>query len=694
MMHNPNPTPRRTRRGTSRQRPVGMTRPVGFTLVEMLVAVALVLLLMSLFAQVFQIAGSSVSTQRGIMENDQRARSVQTLLKGDLDKRTFRYLVPFAVNEDLTSSGAKLAQRKGYFYIAENNVGSEIDDVLAFTVDARVVNDSADQSTFYGRSVTLGSAAFLRSNLNQPEGDDARLDPNLTSESPAAEVVYFLRGGNLYRRVLLIRNASSRFDEDQPETTTGFKFFSPNDDDGSTPPKYLGAVGGTSFWRDFDFSAHPRIGNDGSGSVPPVFEYDGAEFNTTASLIMPLTTPRYSRAGEGADFTLPLAIAYPPNRFGHDGVNPSPLTSSPSDPPTGGQPREFGTGGWFVGRPLIQESAFFAAANIKFSYPHLTHNPPAGPTDNLNQMNVGFDWNDSNSNGIIDAFDDTERRGEDLVMTNVHSFDVKVYDEILGRYVDLGHQLQQSGVDGDFHEDRRRNSVYGALESLGADSQVFDTWYPFSTEDVNADNSIDNEDTNNNGVIDGGETDTDGDGLADQTEDRNGDGAFTEQRLDFDGDGSITSGDFDGDGIIDFGENFAPYRPLRALPVVSSGGYVDYERWIPNTGLTDASRYVLGNRVFPQATPQGARYGDPFYYVVVAETDKLLPLDGVISHGTTPPSWPEIDGVKFDDGEITWQAVDNRKPLRGIQITIRFLDRTTQQLRTLTIQQGLVDSDQ
>jgi len=654
----------------------------------MLVAVALVLLLMSLFAQVFQIAGSSVSTQRGIMENDQRARSVQTLLKGDLDKRTFRYLVPFAVNEDLSSSGAKLAQRKGYFYIAENNVGSEIDDVLAFTVDARVINDSADQSTFYGRSVTLGNAAFLRSNLNQPEGDDGRLDANLTSESPAAEVVYFLRGGNLYRRVLLIRNASTRFDEDQPETTTGFKFFSPNDDDGSTPPKYLGSVGGTSFWRDFDSSAHPRIGNDGSGSVPPVFEYDGAEFNTTASLIMPLTTPRYSRAGEGADFSLPLALAYPPNRFGHDTINPRPLTSSPSLPPTGGQPREFGTGGWFVGRPLIQESAFFASAANKFTYPHLTHNPPGGPSDTLNQMNPGVDWNDSNSNGIIDAFDDTERRGEDLVMTSVHSFDVKVYDEFLGRYVDLGHSI---GTTGDFNANKNRNNVYGAL---GSNSEVFDTWYPFLTEDVNADNGIDNEDTNNNGVIDGGETDTDGDGLADQTEDRNGDGALTEQRLDFNGDGSITSGDFDGDGIIDFGENFAPYRPLRAQPVVSSGGYVDYERWIPNTSATDASRYVLGNRVFPQSTPQGARYGDSFYYVVVAETDRNG--DGTISHSpaTALVSWPEIDGLKVDDNEITWQAVDNRKPLRGIQITIRFLDRTTQQLRTLTIQQGLVDSDQ
>ena len=68
----------------------GMTRRGGFTLVEMLVSVALVLLIMTLFAQAFGIAAGSIKKQRGLAENDQRARSMVTILLGDLKKRTFR----------------------------------------------------------------------------------------------------------------------------------------------------------------------------------------------------------------------------------------------------------------------------------------------------------------------------------------------------------------------------------------------------------------------------------------------------------------------------------------------------------------------------------------------------------------------------------------------------------------------------
>ena len=72
-----------------------MRRPA-FTLVEMLVSVAIVLLMMLLFAEIFRLATSSMTTQRGIAENDQRARSAQTVIKADIDSRTFKRLVPFS----------------------------------------------------------------------------------------------------------------------------------------------------------------------------------------------------------------------------------------------------------------------------------------------------------------------------------------------------------------------------------------------------------------------------------------------------------------------------------------------------------------------------------------------------------------------------------------------------------------------
>lgn len=68
----------------------------GFTLVEMIVSVALVLLMMLMFTEIFQILSGSMTTQRGISENDQRERLLTTVLQADLDNRSFQYLLPYA----------------------------------------------------------------------------------------------------------------------------------------------------------------------------------------------------------------------------------------------------------------------------------------------------------------------------------------------------------------------------------------------------------------------------------------------------------------------------------------------------------------------------------------------------------------------------------------------------------------------
>src|SRR5436305_3616112 len=106
----------------------------GFTLVEMLISVALVMLMMVMFAQIFQFASSSVGKMRGIAENDQRSRTLQTVIKADLDKRTYRWVYPFAANENPGAATSNIANRQGYLYISENNPFNPLDDVLQFTV--------------------------------------------------------------------------------------------------------------------------------------------------------------------------------------------------------------------------------------------------------------------------------------------------------------------------------------------------------------------------------------------------------------------------------------------------------------------------------------------------------------------------------------------------------------------------------
>ena len=95
-----------------------LSQRTGFTLVEMLVSVALVLLMMSLFASIFSMASGSVSTQRGISNHDQKARALTTLIKGDFSHRTQRYPLPFYPNENTATSPTPFGNRAGYLYIS------------------------------------------------------------------------------------------------------------------------------------------------------------------------------------------------------------------------------------------------------------------------------------------------------------------------------------------------------------------------------------------------------------------------------------------------------------------------------------------------------------------------------------------------------------------------------------------------
>ncbi len=656
--------------------------PRGFTLVEMLVSVALVLLLMTLFAQVFQIAAGSVSTQRGLMENDQRARSVQTVLKGDLEKRTFRKLVPFMLNEQLDAPETEALDRRGYFSISENDPNDRTDDVLSFTVDARVTVDSDDATLFYGRALTLGS---LRVNENQPDRDDGRLDTNNASDSPAAEVCYFLRNGNLYRRSLLLRQPDQgSVTEDQPTFTTAGggqqRFFS------MVAPVYPGAYGNASnFWRDFDFSAHSSQRLDGTG---PVWLFNGAIFNGVNSLVVTRTVPNVV-----AD-EVPNAISYPPNRFGHNYVDMNPVLAG--NPPAGGFLKEYtqpGVDGVFLGRFTQQETS-----DDQFQYPHQDHlNVNCPVSNNLDFVNGELVLE---SDPTVNFNDNFTRRGEDLLLTNVHSFDIKVYDEILGRFVDLGHGITSNGRLGDFHFNQRMNGgIYGGNGPVA--NHVFDTWYPFN-------NSLP-EDLNDNGILDGTE---------DSVPPGNNNGILDfRQSLDLDLSGGIGNEDTDDDGQLQPGEdtngnalwdheNHPPYRPLVVWPrSASSAGDPNTgapRRWLPLIAGSDRwqrnTEYQVGDRVFP---PLGSQPGDPFFYVCIAAIDGGgIAGDPVVSESNAAvptPSFPRQDGlsaihVNSTNGDrLEWRAVDNRKPLRAIQIELRFVDPTTTQMRTLTIQHGLVD---
>ncbi len=152
----------------------------GLTLVEMLVTVVLVLLIMVVITSVFRSAATVASRQKVSMEMETALRRFDSTIRQDLRGATARFTPPLNPTENL-----------GYFEYGENSIadlqGEDVDDYLAFTAKA------PDGQPFRG---------FVMVQSVNAAGTSIYARVPITSNY--AEIIYFWRNGNLYRRVLLI----------------------------------------------------------------------------------------------------------------------------------------------------------------------------------------------------------------------------------------------------------------------------------------------------------------------------------------------------------------------------------------------------------------------------------------------------------------------------------------------------------
>ncbi len=458
----------------------------GFTLIEMLVSVTLVLLMMVMFGEVFQLATGSVSKQRIMADNDQNARTLVTVLRADLDKRTFRTVVPFFPNESSATSVTPFRdKREGYFYINCNSAGDGTDDVLQFTVKSTVSQRNSDESPYFGAAAQLPNAAagianFLQ-NANQPDRDDGQVTPNGAASSQAAEVSYFLRGRRLYRRVMLIRDPPKTpgVDSAQPTRTT------------PTTVDYFDPAAGLytgNFWGQFDFTAYrtPTVLNTVAG-IPICARFVGMDFLNNDS------PPAFA----GLPYCYSLGQTW--NRFGH---NYEITTNSTAN----GRSREYSAAAvpnFFLGRWTHEETS-----NPGFLYPQVL---PAGGNPMDASATTYADTTPADE--VVDVFAGGPRAGVDLLLSNVHEFRVEVWDSRLVAFAPVGHNLPLGAPTdpGDYNAARYLNGSYGPTGGPtvgGAFVGGFDTWHPqfnrnANTEDANGNGMLDlGEDLNLNGVID------------------------------------------------------------------------------------------------------------------------------------------------------------------------------------------------
>lgn len=440
----------------------------GFTLVEMLVAVTLVLLMMTMFAQIFQMAGGSISKQRGLSENDQRSRTLQTIIKADLDKRSFRWVYPFAANENVSAPESNIGKRQGYLSISENNPFNVVDDFLQFTVVSTIKDRNKDETPYYGQALNYNNfpgfpGAYSTTPFvffNQPDADDAQVSVNNTGLSTVAEVSYFVRNGNLYRRQLLIREPlAAAGSNPQPSDVTssnpnGKDVFDPS----SSAAFHYPSTG--PFWAHFDYSAY----------------YDPASGSAKF-----LGSDALDNSGSVAN-----SIAAPFRRFGHYHYDASNVFYS-------GRPKEFASNDSSNSGFLIPIGRFtqHECSDLNFRYPQNSTsggNFPTSPINNLTLDPISYAVNGP------DDFTNGSRRGEDLLLSNVHAFDVQVWDGAagggFGAFVNIG---DTNAVD--YSMSNRLNSSFGprlpAVESWPTVvNACFDTWHP--TIDIDGSGGNDN----------------------------------------------------------------------------------------------------------------------------------------------------------------------------------------------------------
>jgi prepilin-type N-terminal cleavage/methylation domain-containing protein len=172
----------------------GRTRPIrrGVTLIEMLVTVAVLVLIMTIMVQIFQAATGAVTTAQALQGIDDQLKLLDSTIRLDLAGVTARFTPPL-----------NPALNLGYFEYGENefadNQGEDSDDYIRFTAKA------PPGRPFTGR-VWLAPWPAPTATVTPVFGAGGNNFANfpLTLTSEYAEIIYFLRNGNLYRRVLLI----------------------------------------------------------------------------------------------------------------------------------------------------------------------------------------------------------------------------------------------------------------------------------------------------------------------------------------------------------------------------------------------------------------------------------------------------------------------------------------------------------
>lgn len=458
--------------------------PVGFTLVELLVATTLSLLILGAVIQVFSKVSDSVTDSRALLEAADRLRFASARLQQDLAGITvkmtqgpprkpennegyFEYIEgpmgvrpidttnlaaaasPIPINGDVTDNGNSDLQPIGYHPI-DSTVG-DTDDILMFTT-------RGDSKVFVGKCA----------NANPP-----------AIRSDTAEVAWFVRGRTLHRRTLLVA------------------------------PKTPGIAGlpTQGFYANYDISVRVNTGSTWQMAteyrvgdvVSPTVLNRHYYVCTVAGKSSATTQPTWPTNGSTVnDGTAPTQVTWRDllvvapnslgdltkreNRFAHWQGIP---TAAPYDPRSN---FPFDVRNWGqYGLPTLRECS---AATWDIA---AAPSAPAPKTDGVDFWVNGTSTLATDPRPFPDnALGSGTRVADDVILTNVISFDVKAYDttfedpitgNLVGRYVDLGYNNTVCDHNGYVANNNlakglsHRGHIRSGLNAVATtDARVYDTY--------------------------------------------------------------------------------------------------------------------------------------------------------------------------------------------------------------------------
>jgi prepilin-type N-terminal cleavage/methylation domain-containing protein len=351
----------------------------GYTLVEVLVALTLTLILLTAVVKVFSGVGDGISKSKKTLEEFDRLRLAESVLRQDLQGITVSMSPPWRPEE-----------AKGYFEYIEggpNNPPAYILDPndprynQGNTVD-NTVGELSDVVMFTTRSITRPFTGRFDNSIVNPSG--VTTSNGQTMQSDVAEVAWFLRGHTLHRRVLLVAPGLA--------SNTTFQSYSPS-----------------TFYANNDISVHVSNGK----FVP----------NTLSDLAR-----RENR------------YAHPTGTFPFDvrsqwGLLGLPTMRECAD--TGFMSKYSWTSGSFPNVPsyvgTLQQTYQKVDPWQSFCYDSVAGKDYWAPDWwlNLNQ-------NTATKTAQPTQAQSTPRDADDIILTNVIGFDVKAWDPVAQAYVDLG----------------------------------------------------------------------------------------------------------------------------------------------------------------------------------------------------------------------------------------------------------------